>query len=138
MKTITLIAVALFFSINVFSQEIKLHEIQRTEKTVYSKTTDGIDVKILYHYNNDDLLTERIMYIDNNGYWQPTKRTVICYGMDNIVKNIFYIKWDKDKSRWKDQLELQTYYYDEKGSSRVMYTRESSSTMKKLLAVKQD
>lgn len=138
MKTIALVIVTIFFSISIFSQEKNNHEVLGMEKTVYLKTAKGKNVKILNHYNGDNLLTERVLYVDDNGYWQLVKKTILDYDIDNRVKNIFYIGWDKEESKWKDQINLQSYYYDEKGDYQISHTRESKSKMKKLLTVKLD
>lgn len=132
MKTIILIAGILFLSGNLFSQQQGDCETLRTEKTVFSRTADGYDIKKVYQYDNKGLLTQRVLYMYRE-YWLPLQKHTLQYNPDKSLKNIFLVRWNEPEGKWRNDVDIQAYYYDESGDCRMIHTRES---MDKLLAVK--
>lgn len=128
MKTVILTSVLVaFLSIaNIFAQgtekkvltNIEQTEVGSTKELTYlSEDSSEVEKKIVYHYDLNDILLDKIDYKwDSNEGWVPTQKYEYEYNVEGKVSNVTFTKWDSKRNQWdNDNSKTTAHIYNEQG-----------------------
>jgi len=124
---LTSVLVAFLSVANVFAQETEkkvLTNIEQTESgsvkelTYLNEETSQAEKKTAYHYDENDVLLQKIDYKWNShDGWIPTQKYEYEYNAEGKVSNVTFTKWDEKKNKWSDKARQTAHIYNKQGES---------------------
>lgn len=115
LKDLITVVCCLFISVTLYSQDGK-DEISVTKEISYMEPTGKYRLKAVYMYDSSKKCTARYLYIENSyNSWLPAYKYEYKYNSKNLIKNIIFTKWDKDKDNWSKTTLSLVHFYDSSG-----------------------